>query len=443
MKSFRYLYKTFFSYVIPRYHRVRGLIIQIYKADYKDGLNQLDKRDVVFFCHDNDRPLTLRNKAFSPLVDSLRNDFESRGLKCCSIAHPLSSLVMCKGYGEPVSFNFAYLRYKVLKKIFRWTGLSSENTSDPYSLILDKTTPGLIVTIGSPIELAVAARRKKILHVEVLHGIGYIKLPWGWGKLPKDLLPQGILSLDNVSALTFSRLVYKGLFIKTIPHPFLRLFVGETERSYKEWIYPKNPNAERYRKHIIVILTSRNSKPDLTGKPATILKNGLFYDEIRQLVAEEKEIFWHFRLHPIQLRSPVFRRERKFLNEFVSRHSNADWVNSSNLPLPSIARLLDGAVGMTSMSSYELAAMGVPTLLLCPTVQKGAVNQDKFTDLEGEGYVTKANVNKEMLRKWVHRAHKMKPRLSNLEDDGAWEDAVEWMLRKSGLDERIKRRASI
>ena len=441
MKSFRYLYKTFFSYVIQRYHGVRGLIIQIYKADYKDGLNQLDKRDVVFFCHDNNRPLNVQNKAFSPLSDSLRNDFESKGLKCCSIALPWSSLVRSKGYGEPVSFNLAYLRYKVLKKIFRWTGLNSEDISDLYSLILDKTTPKLIVTIGSPIELAAAARRKEILHVELLHGIGYTKLPWGWDRLPKNLLPQGILSLDEVSTLTFKHLLAKGLFIKTIPHPFLRLFVSETEGPYKEWIYPKISNSERYLKHVIVILTSRNSKFDLTGKPATILKNGLFYDEIGQLVAEEKEIFWHFRLHPIQLRSPVFRGERQFLNEFVSRHSNADWVNSSNLPLPSIARLLDCAVSMTSMSSYELAAMGVPTLLMCPTIQKGAINQDKFTDLESEGYVTKSTINKEMLRNWVHQTEKMKPRLSNIDDDGAWEDAVEWMLRKSDLDARIKRRA--
>ena len=423
---------------------VKKLLTILHGLVKPNGLKKLDICDVLLFCHDVDRSISLRGKAYSPLLDSIREDFESRGLLCSSIAHYGSSLTGGKGYGEPASFNRAYTWYYLKRKIGNLLGVTASFKNDPFVYMLEKTGAQLVVTIGSPADLASAARKKGVFHVEILHGIGYAFLPWGWDKLSSTYLPRGILSLDQVSTESFSPLVEKGIEILTIPHPFLKKFMSDDlESKPSEWNLKIN-GENRYLKHILVTFSwgyagDHGSYIEF----ANILSNGLFLDEIGDLVKEESGIFWHFRFHPVQLRSPRYKNLLKFMDDFVSSHSNSDWREASRVPLPSIAMHCDGNISMSSMSCYEAAAMGVPSLVLCPTVQVGGIYQNYFSDLENEGYVTKLEVDKERIRNWLHQTQRKKPRLSNLEDDGAWEDAVEWMLRKSGLDERIKRRASI
>jgi len=68
-------------------------------------------------------------------------------------------------------------------------------------------------------------RLSRVFHVELLHSMGDVCLPLGWGELETKYLPQGILSLDDVSSNTYNNsLQAKGVFIKTIPHPFIRRF---------------------------------------------------------------------------------------------------------------------------------------------------------------------------------------------------------------------------
>lgn len=409
-----------------------------------DDSKELDLCNVLLFCHDVDRPIDLNGQAYSPLLDSVREDFELRGLSCRSVAHRGSLLTGKKAYGEPVSLNRAHIWCRLKKKAINLLGMTARFENEPFASVLERTGAQLVVTIGSPTELASAARSKGVFHVELLHGIGYTFLPWGWNELSSRQLPQGILSLDQVSTESCAPLVAKGIEIHTIPHPFLKSFVSDKSESQPaDWEFQIN-SENGYLKHILVSLNwaySGDHGPHIQF--ANIIDNGLFFDEIGDLVKEDSNIFWHFRLHPVQLRNPRYENLLKFMDDFVSLHSNSEWKEASGVPFPSVARHCDGNIGMSSMSCYDAAAMGVPSLMLCPTVQKGGIHQDRFSDLENEGYVTKIQVDKERIRNWVHQTHKMKSRLSNLDDDGAWEDAVEWMLRKSGLDECIKHRASI
>ena len=93
---------------------------------------------------------------------------------------------------------------------------------------------------------------------------------------------------------------------------------------------------------------------------------------------------------------------------------------------------------MSSMSCYDAAAMGVPSLMLCPTVQPGNIHGNLFKDLVEDGYVTKALPNLDVINDWVDRIEPKQPRLSNLEDDAALEDALQWMLRESGLNSKVQ-----
>ena len=36
-------------------------------------------------------------------------------------------------------------------------------------------------------------------HLELLHSVGYSEMDWGWDEMPTINLPQGVLSLDEIS----------------------------------------------------------------------------------------------------------------------------------------------------------------------------------------------------------------------------------------------------
>lgn len=411
----------------------------IASCDLVDNIHSLNESDVLLFCHDADRPLSLRDRAFSPLIDSVRDDLQARGLTCCSIALPWSSLTKNKAHGDPASFNLAYLRFRFLSKIGKCLYKFRIDRENPYRKIFKITKAKLVITIGTPKDLAVAARHNQVFHVELLHGIGYTTIEWGWGELAKEYLPQGILSLDLISTETFSALSSKNINIFTIPHPFLRRFLpNRIHMQPLEW----NPGVKHEKKVVKRILVSLNwgysGDHGHYVQFANIIPNGLFFDEIGELIHDNLDIFWHFRLHPVQLVNKRYKSLLAFMDHFIAAHPNTEWREASRVPFPCIAMHCDGNIGMSSMSCYDAAAMGVPSLMLCPTIQKGGIHQDWFSDLEDEGYVTKTFVNKDRLRSWIYQVCKTNPRLSNLDDDIAWDDAVKWMLQNCGLDQRIK-----
>ena len=106
---------------------------------------------------------------------------------------------------------------------------------------------------------------------------------------------------------------------------------------------------------------------------------------------------------------------------------------SFNLPYPGVAIVCDGNIGMCSSSCYDACAVGLSSLLLCPTLLPDGLHHDWFVDLVDEGYAVKSSVDKELIREWVFGCKKLNPRMANLLDENSWEHSVEWMLEKSGL----------
>lgn len=399
------------------------------------GDGNLTKCDVLFFCHDADRPISLSGRAYAPLIDSLREEFERKGYKCISIAHFGSIITGNKGFGFPISMERSKLKFAILNRIFKSIPLLHFKFNI-YSYILEKTKPKLVITIGAPIMLCEAASFKGLIVIEVLHGIGYKSIPWGWDKLSSSQLPKVILSLDQVSTNSFLALEKKGVKLFTIPNPFLKRFTDLHRHMLpREWCLTIE-NFSFYKKVILVSLVWGYTKADINSPPefSNILQNGLFYDEIADLVRERRDIFWCFRLHPVQIHSAAYKGLRIFLNDFVETNYNSEWKMSSTLPFPTVAMSCQGNISMSSMSCYDAAAFGVTSLLLCPQVQKGAIYESWFNDLESEGYVCKMPVNKSTIEKWVDKVKKRDFRLSNLHDEESWIVAMDWMLKESGLD---------
>jgi hypothetical protein len=404
-----------------------------YNAFFGRFDGQLKKADILLFCHDANRSINFRGKAYSPLIDSLRDEFEFFGYKCLSVANVGSQLTGDKAHGSPVSVNktyfFAFIKEHLFFKKSARTKLFEE--------ILSSTNAKLIITIGSPINLALAAREKEVFHVELLHGIGYTKLDFGWERLRKEFLPQGILSLDKISTKSFSKLVSFGINIKTIPHPFLKRFlVKDVDNIPNEWKLEID-SRKRIRKRILVSLQwGYAGDHGEHSEYKDILHNGLFYPEIEKLIKKYEDIVWYFRLHPVQVRERKYRFIIKFMENFVKTYSNCEWKQASSLPLQSMAMHCSGNISMSSMACYDVASMGLKSLMLCPTVQLGNIHGNWYSDLVDEGYVTKARHEFEFIEEWINNVEPISPRLSNLDDDTAWQDAFHWMIEQSGLNEK-------
>ena len=400
----------------------------------KDSVSSITACDVLMFCHDADRGVTLSQLPYSPLMDSLGDELRARGYHCQSISLPWSRLTGSLAYNRPIAFNRRYFWALLQNKISKQPG--QRPLVSLYEKILTLARPKLIITIGCENALCEAAQHLGIYHVELLHGIGYAKIRWGWDAKDPLHLPRGVLSLDAVSTQTFSALEPKGLEVKDIPHPFLRRFQENNFRSLpNEWL-PIERKGKIYKKEILISLQwgyfgDHGESNFYSG----VLKNGLFYDEIESLIKKtEHEIFWRFRFHPVQLRQPAkYKKLFDFMDLFVQKHENCDWKESTHLPLPSLLRQCAGHITMNSMSSYEAAYFGVPTLALCPTLQPGGQFELFFNDLVENGYLSKQAFDEFAISQWLDRVEKKPPLLTNLGADDAFDDALNWLLSKSGL----------
>lgn len=408
------------------------LVLDLCFYAYSDRSNeQLKKSEILLFCHDANRGVNFHGKAYSPLIDSLRDEFELLGYSCQSIAHLGSKLIGDKAYGSPISFNKKYLLAFLKENLF----IKKNSRKKLFEEMLSTSKAKLIVTIGSPINLASAAQEKGVFHVELLHGFGYTKVDFGWEMLKKESLPQGILSCDKISTNSFSPLFNNGINIKTIPHPFLKRFIGKNIKKIPDEWKLDLADKKQAKKRILVSLQwgyAGDHGEHIEFKD--ILRNGLFFSEIEQLVKKYQNVAWYFRLHPVQLREPRYRYLIKFMEDFVKKYTNSEWKQASHLPLPSIAMHCSGNISMSSMACYDVASIGLKSLMLCPTVQVGNIHSDWYSDLVNDGYVTKAPHELAVIEEWINSVEPVAPRLSNLEDDTAWQNALLWMIERSGLN---------
>jgi hypothetical protein len=393
--------------------------------------------DVLLFCHDADRSLELNGRAYSPLIDSIREELQSYGLTCAVVAHPFSLLIGKKATGDPISLNRSHLALSIFGRFFNRHWFERHL----YTKLFKHSRAKLVITIGCSEMLCYAARSLGILHLELLHGTGYSSIPWGWNSRECFHLPSAILSMDLISTKTFSSLSHNCVKIFTIPNPFLKRFFDENSATLPDsWCNIKPISASYLKRILITLQWGYAGDHGQTESYANILDNGLFHGELEKVIIKRQDIFWHFRLHPVQLRGRRYQYIRKWLSEFCMRYSNCEWQVASSVPLPSIAKFCSGTISMNSMSSYECAALGVPSLLLCPTLQPNGINAGMFKDLIDAGYAVKALPDSNFIDNWVCRTAPIMPRTSNLGDSASWFKAFHWMLKESGLDNVINSR---
>jgi hypothetical protein len=399
----------------------KDLITRIKYLKHPDTINSIPKSDILFFCQDVDRSDSKFGKPYSKLLDSIHEDLSERGLTCIHVGLPYKSklfgeLAWAKPYCANRIFFRAYLTDTFLR-IFVKLGLiirAQKDSADEkvYNKIYALVAPKIIFTIGASAPLCRAAKKRGIKIVEVLHGLGYDNIKWGWAEKLFNELPDYILSLDRISTKSFKQLQNKGVIVSEIPHPWYKRFANGNSNTNADpkWLNNSLQLTDGKKVILVSLVWGYDGDHGEYECYANILPNGLMYDQLIEAIkGTQNKIFWCLRRHPVQIRSTEYDYQITFLNNLVNQYKNVEWVESTNATLLSMLLKCDGHVTMSSMSSYDAALMGVKTLLLCPTLPKGQVNELWFEDLVSKGYADKIKPDTIKIIKWVKQATRDKP----------------------------------
>jgi hypothetical protein len=383
-------------------------------------ISKINRCDVLLFCHDVDRGLTLGGLAYSPLIDSIYEELTREKIKCQQISIPWSSLGLKKTVNGSLLFNRKYFIHLIRSKIF------NSKSFDAYDLIFKKSKARFAIGVGLPSGLCLQAKRHGVTTIEILHCIGYAFIPWGWDKLNANELPSKVLVLDDISKVTFKPLETKGLSVIKVPHPWYRKIFNPSFVIPDEWSY-----TERHgNKNILVTLQwgYGGEEKELIG----ILNNGMFYEELEMLIKKRSDFFWHFRLHPAQMKGAMSNNAISFMRDFCSRYTNVVWEKTSAIPLSSVASVCDAHITMNSMSCYDVAMLGLPSLVLCPATRDDGVYKDFFIDLVEEGYVLKAKADVDFIENWLDNIERKEPRSLGIYDNDIWDNLISEFKASAG-----------
>jgi hypothetical protein len=396
--------------------------IKLFKYFFKFEKKITGNYDVIFF-GEGARALIRCGKKSERLVDSTIEDLININLKCISIDNPFSDVNVNESWGQVRTINQHYLIALLLKKLF----FRKDSVVNLYKKLLKKTKVKIVFCINARPELCKACNEEGVLIVEVLHGMGYTFIPWGWAEREKSELPNCILALDNISLKTFAELTCKGLEIYEIEHPFNKKFLIERYRNNLPHSWKTGRYQVKQKKIILISLAwgYENEVENLKG----ILNNGILYDDFSKIFRmTEDDILWGLRLHQIQLTDEKYKHHINFVRDLASKHKNVEWIWFSENPLPMVLESCDGLITMSSMSCYDAASFGVKTLALCPTLRNDKYFQSYFNDLELKGYLMKKEFSVNTVLDWVKNIKKGAG--EKITDDLKWRDFVDVKLSK-------------
>lgn len=384
-----------------------------------DDFKVIGTCSVLFVCHDVDRGIDMSGLAFSPLIDPIRSNLEKIGIKSAVVAQPFSILGLGKAPGSPRTINRKYLAGSIqgrFGRIFfkRRYNISHKNL---WKTILEKSQASVVVAIGSSVELSTAANEHGVHLIELLHGYNYGEIPWGYDLRPPDQLPSTILSLDDKSTKTFSKLSTSKNFCITVKNPWYEYLLSgannddsdfESFHTMKQFLIDQKGENKKL---VIVCLQwgyGRGERFD------GIFRNGLFPEQIESLLVDQQsDELWIFRLHPVQVREVKYKAEREYLAEFTDKFSNAFSYEVQMLPLPMILEIADAHLSPASGSTSEALSFGVPCLFFDTKSQAYEHIKDAY-EVELASQTTNfwdGEIN--YFRDWIASTSKCKPTVSD------------------------------
>lgn len=338
----------------------------------RDTWKQLQVVDGLVLLHDVDRSTVNRGLPASPLIDPVAADLGARGVRVATLAHPWSCLTGPDAWGSPFSWNRTYLRLRLIDRVwFVERAGRAERLQDFWGDLLASRSVSFVLVIGAPEELCEAARSRGIPVIELLHGFGYHRLPFGYGERSANSLPTDFVAFDDVSFTTFAE-------------KFGSSHVVRSTRSVKD--EPLSHAVSRpLSSDVTALVTLGWKKPDrgrlVDVSPGEVIPQ----DIVRAISRGASGIRWMLRPHPVMLRRRRYSRHLTQFRRFISTNPTCGQFDESTAGLDDLLRTVDCHVTMFSETAYQASSAGIKTLLLSPALTHGGELEGTFADLVERG----------------------------------------------------------
>ncbi|ABM70692.1 hypothetical protein [Prochlorococcus marinus] len=380
------------------------------------------KYDILLICNDEDKAEIKDGKYFSKFLDSLKILLETYNLKSLSLALPFARRYGGSTYSNAISVNLEIFFIKVIRKVLQKINLYNgieiflnkcSLTEDKfYQNFIKKFGIRLVICIGANKYICQACRESKINIVELLHGLGYSKIPWGWSYEEIKNLPTHIWSLDRASTKVFKPLEGMGIILEEIEHPWYSQFENFKEGSFGSISFLSKKNSPIKNKKVVLLSLTCGYDGDegtyLYRK--NVIKNGLIPSNLMELLEDQNQnIFWFIRRHPKQEAKMKYNNQKKLLDQICKKNKNVDWRQATSVSLPYLLPYVDCHITMNSQICYDTAIYGIKSLGLCPSLIKGNSYQFAFQDLEEANLFKRGVSKKDDILSFILESKKIKP----------------------------------
>jgi len=361
---------------------IKPILKSMLKIDDWKALNPVD---ILFVVHDVHRTYRYKDKAYSPLIDSLQETYLKNGYSCLTIAPPFSQLTKNHAFGEVVDFNGSFFR-AAIRRILR-NVLSKEELfgtryiKDVWRKILSATSPRHVISIFPSVALCSACRAQGIEVSDLQHGVindGHPAYGEAYRKNCEiEGQPTSFMCWDSTAVASLEKWTkQKGIRVDFIRNPWRQRFLDNdpsdelvsNARGSHSWLLrlPK-------RKRILITLgwgydgITDEALSKEFNMVVTMPQFLSFPTPIVDVIRETHEtIIWFIRPHPAQLKGI----ERKPLENFLSKHfddlSNVFWKEVSSTPLTILLESTDLHITMGSTITSEAAMFEIKTGLIAP-----------------------------------------------------------------------------
>lgn len=352
-------------------------------------INDLQKVDILYLCHDNSRPVNINGVLFSPLIDTI--NYRLQEYKSYTIALPFSIRSGKETFGNVINVNF-YILIGLLKRFLRFQSLLlKEIENDPiirmYEKILEKTRPKIIIGIQPSSEICIAAHRNNIEVYDLQHGIIYTKANDSYysnakrrfneaKSWPDYILCRNSFSHDKVlNELDFS----KPKNISNLNKYFYHKIYKDGKNNLEVF---KNPTKK------IILFTLQPVYDDNFMNENKM--EGIIFPKVLLRLIKENKYNYLIKLHPSQIQHPILyeKHQNAFIKIFEGL-DNVDFIECNKYPLDNSLSFCDLHITFHSACVFDAMDYNIASILLYADISKiksyfGELAETKFLRVDPE-----------------------------------------------------------
>lgn len=347
---------------------------------------------------------------YSPILEGIRASCEELGFDTVNLSHPYAVFRSSQIKGGSITINYRTLSIRLFVFLERWRGRGARSQLrlgrevKMYRALLEKYRPRAIVSIQPPSGLCQAARQLGINTIEAMHGTNISlsdKIYCTHMQQDEDVLPNVILSFDDVSHATFSTLCQgRNIAPLRASDPWLHLL--RYQRAHEATLQDE---PEKVQDRKIILVTLQWGYDGERESLSNIIPNGILHPELEEAFAatQGQDVCFYLRAHPIQMNGAGYQRHRKYIKSMTERYPHVEVERATKMPLPLLLDEVSGHITMSSSSVGEAVVAEVPSLLLCPTLHEGGENYGLFREIENSGLVKFGQLDSQYIVSWINK----------------------------------------